>query len=95
MKDQLKQDVLKVFQKVSPSYIAIEDDEVLGKASLAIIFYVRKNLGALGDELDRILTLIVRKAETGIDCDLEQLNGVLLKGYNGFGTSYTIWYKPE
>ncbi|SVB46665.1 uncharacterized protein METZ01_LOCUS199519, partial [marine metagenome] len=56
---------------------------------------VRKNLGALGDELDRILTLIVRKAKTSIDCDLEQLNGVLFKGYNGFGTSYTIWHKPE
>ena len=37
----------------------------------------------------------VLKAGTDIDFDLEHLNSLLFKGYNGLGTSYTIWYKPE
>jgi 2-polyprenyl-3-methyl-5-hydroxy-6-metoxy-1,4-benzoquinol methylase len=69
--------------------------EGVEEAGLAVISYLRQHLGSLGDELDRVLTLIIQKAVNGSDFDLEQLNGLLFKGFNGLGTSYTIWHKPE
>ena len=69
--------------------------EGVEEAGLAVLSYFRKHLGSLGVELDRVLTLIIQKAVNGSDFDLEQLNGLLFKGFNGLGTSYTIWHKPE
>ena len=69
--------------------------EGVERAGLSVLSYLHQNLEALGGELDRILTLIVNKAMKGSNFDLEQLNGLLFKGYNGLGTSYTIWHKPQ
>ncbi len=68
--------------------------EALDQAGLAALAYGLQRLAELGEEMDRILTLIVRKAADGSEFDLEQVHGLLFKGYNGLGTSYTIWHKP-
>lgn len=68
--------------------------ESLEQVGKIILDYASKHLEELGEELDRILTLIVNKAMKGDCFDLEQVQKKLFKGYNGLGTSYTIWHKP-
>jgi 2-polyprenyl-3-methyl-5-hydroxy-6-metoxy-1,4-benzoquinol methylase len=69
--------------------------ECFDRTGNSTLSYLNQNLGSLSDELERVLTLIVQKAVNGSAFDLEQLNSLLFKGYNGFGPSYTIWHKPE
>ncbi|MBI3773328.1 MAG: class I SAM-dependent methyltransferase [Gammaproteobacteria bacterium] len=68
--------------------------DAFDRAGLAVLAYARKHLEELGGELDRVLTLIVRKATEGKDFDLKQVQGLLFKGYNGLGTNYTVWHRP-
>ncbi len=67
----------------------------VNRAGHAVTNYVSSHLEALGGELDRILSLIVRKAQDGRDFDLQQVQGLLFRGYNGLGTSYTVFRKPR
>lgn len=69
--------------------------EGVTQAGHAIADYAVRHLVELVGELERILTLVVRKTQDGTDFDLKQVHGLLFKGYNGLGTSYTIFHKPE
>ena len=88
-RDAYTEDTLTDFQ--GQLNVMAESFEQVGGAVLA---YARQHLAVLGEELDRILVLVVRKAMDGSAFDLEQVRGLLFKGYNGLGTSYTIWHKP-
>ena len=107
MKDQFKQDVLKAFQKVSPSRIAIEDDEVLKqyvknhynlflkKLKFPPEIFKNKNIVDFGCGTGELDVVLAKWEAVVRGFDFEHLNNLLFKGYNGLGTTYTIWYRPE
>jgi len=68
--------------------------EGLEQAGHVVVSYAKKHLVELTKELERILELVVSKSQDGKDFDLEKVRGLLFKGYNGLGSSYTIWHKP-
>jgi SAM-dependent methyltransferase len=65
------------------------------EAGVKVVEHAAEQLEKLGEEIDRLLTLIVRKVQDGAEFDLAQVRGLLFHGYNGLGTSYTVFHKPE
>ena len=45
-------------------------------------------------ELLRLLDMIVQKVQNDEEFHLSQVKRLLFHGYNGLGTTYTIWHKP-
>ena len=46
------------------------------------------------EELIRLLEIIVKSKQSNDKIDLTDINRLLFNGYNGLGTTYTIFYKP-
>lgn len=57
--------------------------------------YINHHLEELNSELIRILEMIVHKIRVNKDFDLAKVNGKLFKGYNGLGSSYMVFHRPE
>ena len=66
----------------------------LRKVSESNLEYMMNLLESRVQELLRLLDMIVQKVESDKEFDLSQEKGLLFNGYNGLGTSYTIYHKP-
>lgn len=79
---KVREDVIKIDSEFSQALAAASD-------------YAKQNLQLLNGELLRILEMTVRKARDNIDIDLAKVEGHLFRGYNGLGTSYVVFHKPN
>ena len=92
-------DILQHHDSSDLTFVAVQDHLKNVEQGVAAIVreissYINEHLADLNSELVRVLEMVVRKARENREFNLDQVGGKLFKGYNGLGTSYTIFHKP-
>ena len=64
------------------------------KASELSLDHILDLLESTVEELIRLLEILVRSKQSNDKINLTDINRLLFNGYNGLGTTYTIFYKP-